>query len=138
MRLPIVFAALLALTGCATDAYGPYADSNRAPHEWRVVSVTPVPAGTAARVAKDSPDGTAVEFSSRPVDPASLYRPQPNYQHGYQPYYYQPQPYYYSPPVTIGLGFNFGRHWYGGSRHHFGPRGHFGHRGHSGRRGHRR
>lgn len=106
----------LVLAGCAHQPPGPagaYAQP-RDPSQWRVVSVTPVPPGTAARIAARSGDGKAVEYSSTPVasmPPAytapPLYAPAPMY---------HPQPAYYWPPVTLSLGFVFGRHWSSG--HH--------------------
>ena len=118
-------AALVALAGCATGPQGPYNGSApRDPSQWRVVSVTPVPAGTAARIAAALPDGKPVELSSRPVAsmprayvPAPLYAPSPLY----TPPYIQ-QPSYYWPPITLSLGFVFGRHWSRG--HHRGYRHH--------------
>ncbi len=116
MKKLLAVSMVLALAGCAHQPPGPtgaYAQP-RDPSQWRVVSVTPVPAGTAARVAARSGDGKAVEYSSTPVasmPPAyaapPLYAPPP---------VYQPQPAYYWPPVSLSLGFVFGRHWSSG--HH--------------------
>lgn len=122
MKLLIPVMLCAALAGCAT-ADGRLANSApRDPSQWRVVSVTPVPAGTAARVAAKSADGKAVEYSS---SPAPFYNPAPPYQrspvyatapvYGQVPVYgpapvYTPQPYYY-PPISLSLGFVFGRHW---------------------------
>lgn len=121
MKTLITVLATLALAGCATGPQSP-----RDPSQWRVVSVTPVPAGTAARIAAASPDGNAVEYSSRALEatpPAYLSAPAvPRY--GPAPLYAPPyvqQPSYYWPPVSLSLGFVFGRHW-GGGRHHRGYR----------------
>ncbi len=107
---------LCVLGGCAHQPRGPanaYAQP-RDPSQWRVVSVTPVPAGTAARIAARTSDGKAVEYSSTPLAaippayaPPPVYAPAP---------VYQPEPAYYWPPVTLSLGFVFGRHWSSG--HH--------------------
>lgn len=123
MKKVLLIVSLAALAGCATQP-GPANYGTRAgyahsgdPSEWRVVSVTPVPAGTAARMAAASPDGSSVEYSSAPVTvaPPVLYQP--------HPVYVEPQPYFY-PPVSLSLGFVLGRHWGWGSRH----RGHRRHR----------
>lgn len=130
MKKLLLIALVTVLAGCADMAqqrgYGhsAYAQA-RDPSQWRVVSVTPVPAGTAAKVAAKSGDGKAVEYSSRllpqqtysnaPVyGQAPIYPPAPVY--GHAPVYtpgpiYAPQPSYYWPPVTLSLGFIFGRHW---------------------------
>ena len=64
MKRLLVVGLAIALAGCAVaprDArYGQVAQP-RDPSQWRVVSVTPVPAGTAARVAAKSSDGKPVE-----------------------------------------------------------------------------
>lgn len=141
MKYVFGFAVLAALGGCAVDQphRGPYGNVSSAqprdPSQWRVVSVTPVPAGTAARVAAKSPDGKPIEYSTSTVAAAPLYRPAAPYTsapvyapapvygpapyHGYPAPVYAPQPAYYWPPVTLSLGFVFGRHW---SRGHFGGR----------------
>jgi hypothetical protein len=118
MKTMIIIAAAAMLAGCATApqqqyGYGAPAD----PSQWRVVSVTPVPPGTGARVAANSPDGSRIEYSSEPVTvtspvyvPQNVYAPAP---------IYAPQPSYYYPPVSLSLGFVFGRHWSSG-RHHRG------------------
>lgn len=114
MKLLIPMALCVALAGCATPN-GRHANSApRDPSQWRVVSVTPVPAGTAARVAARSADGKAIEYSSHPApfyNPAPVYQPAPVYDtapvYGHAPVY---APYYY-PPVSLSLGFVFGRHW---------------------------
>lgn len=110
--------ALCALAGCAVQPRNADYAQPRDPSQWRVVSVTPVPAGTAARVAAASADGKAVQYSSSPVASApQVYGPAPRY--GGAPVYapapvYQPEPYYYWPPVSLSLGFVFGRHWSSG------------------------
>lgn len=115
MRTLITIAAAAALAGCVTapgPQYGYGAQTD--PSQWHVVSVTPVPAGTGARVAANSPDGSRVEYSSAPVYVQQpVYVPQP---------VYSPQPSYYYPPVSLSLGFVFGRHWSSGGRRHHGRR----------------
>lgn len=126
MKTPIiVIAAAAILTGCATVPDGRYGyNQSRDPSQWQTVSVTPVPTGTAARVAAGSPDGSRVEYSSSPIVVTQPVYTQPSYMYS-QPSYMYTQPSYYYPPValSLGLGFVFGRHWSSG-RHH---------RGHSGR-----
>ena len=136
-KLIVISAALAALTGCATQGPGPanygtrgYAQASD-PNGWQVVSVTPVPVGTGAR----SGDAGVVSSSPVVVNPAPdnvVYAPQPVY--GAQPIYgapiYAPAPVivqdpYWYPPVSIGLGFSFGRSWGGGWGHSHGrPRYH--------------
>lgn len=114
MKLLVLVALCAVLAGCAAPG-GRYTNAApRDPSQWRVVSVTPVPAGTAARVAAKSPDGKAVEYSSHPAPfytPAPVYQTAPVYYTapvvGHAPVY---APYYY-PPVSLSLGFVFGRHW---------------------------
>jgi len=133
-KLIVISAALAALTGCATQYPGPANYGTRGyaqaadPNGWQTVSVTSVPMGTGARsgdagvvtsspvVVNPAPDN--VVYSSQPV-----YAPQPVYGapvYG-APVYGAPvivqDPYWY-PPVSIGLGFNFGRSWGGGHRHY--------------------
>ncbi|QYF93296.1 DUF3300 domain-containing protein [Massilia sp. PAMC28688] len=107
----LTLAFCLALAGCAATPPGSHTShAPRDPRQWRVVSVTPVPAGTAARVAATSPDGKAVEYSYNPAPfhpPPAVYTPRPVYSPG--PYY--PEPAYYWPPVHLSLGFVFGHHW---------------------------
>ena len=145
MKHVLGLVVLGALGGCAVDQPGRDQYGNNAyaqprdPSQWRVVSVTPVPPGTAARVASNSKDGKAIEYSTGPA-PTNAYRPAPVYSSapvyapgGYYPpapvyapggYYphvpvYRHEPSYYWPPVTLSLGFVFGRHW---SRGHGGGR----------------
>ena len=122
-KLLIVIAGLATLAGCATPGPGPanygtrgYAQSAD-PDGWQVVSVTPVPNGTGARAG----DGGVVTSSNIVVNPAPapvvaapVYGVQPLYAPA--PVYVQ-DPYWY-PPVSIGLGFSFGRSW--GGHHHRG------------------
>ena len=130
MKILIVIAAAAVLAGCAStprQQYGNYPAPSD-PSQWRVVSVTPVPPGTGDRVAANSPDGSRVEYSSAPAYTTQpVYAPQPVYvpQPVYMPQpIYAPQPSYYYPPVSLSLGFVFGRHWSSGGRY----------RGHHGRR----
>lgn len=133
-KLIFVTASLAVLAGCA--APGPNYYGNQAyprsgdPSQWQVVSVTPVPLGTGARAAAAGDTGTTTTYSSAPVivqqqpvyvqqRPGYVYQPQPVYVP--EPVY---QPRYYYPPVTIGLGFNFGSGW--GHHRHGGWGGHVG------------
>ena len=123
-KLIVVFASVVAaatLAGCATLGPGPANYGTRAyaqpadPDGWQTVSVTPVPLGTGARAG----DAGVVTSSNVVVNPAPTYGAQPLY--SAPPVYVAPpvvvqQPYWY-PPVSIGLGFSFGRSW-GGHRHH--------------------
>lgn len=117
MKTLLVIAAVAALAGCAEapiqQRYAQPAD----PGQWRVVSVTPVEPGTGARVAAASRDGTPVEYSSVPVSQVPIYTPPPVYAPA--PVYY-PEPAYYWPPVSLSLGFVFGRHWGHGRGHYRG------------------
>ncbi len=122
-----VLAVLVALGGCVVaphgSQYGARYSQPSDPSQWRVVSVTPVPMGTGDKVAAQSPDGSRVEYSSRPVaaiPPA--YLPPPQYVE--RPVYY-PEPSYYLPPVALSLGFIFGHHWSRGHGHRHGHGGHF-------------
>lgn len=110
MKLLISITLCTALAGCATSPYGAYSRTPSDPSQWRVVSVTPVPAGTAARVASTSPDGKPIEYSS---NPAPFFTPPPVYEAPplYGPIY--PEAGYYWPPVQLSMGFMFGRHWGG-------------------------
>jgi hypothetical protein len=90
----------LGLVGCAEQPVR-YASSN--PYEWRTVSVTPVPNGTAQRA------GSTVTYSEEPV----YVQQQPVYV-APAPYYYAPAPAYAYPPVTIGFDFLWtSNHWRG-------------------------
>jgi hypothetical protein len=107
-KLILVFASLAALAGCAAPGPGPANYGTRAyaqpdPDGWETVSVTPVPLGTGARAG----DAGVVTSSNVVVNPAPVYVAPP---------VYVQDPYWY-PPVSIGLGFSFGRSW-GGHRHH--------------------
>ena len=131
-KLIFVFASLAALAGCATPGPGPanygtrgYAQSND-PNGWQVVSVTPVPLGTGER-AGDAGVVTSSEIvaeqapyvTGRPVYGAPVYGAPVYGAPVYPAPVYAPSPYWY-PPVSIGLGFSFGRSW--GGHHHGGYR----------------
>jgi hypothetical protein len=130
MKKLTIILALAALGGCATQYPGPanygtrgYAQSRPDADGWQVVSVTPVAPGTGAQ-ASASGDAGRVTYSQAPtVVTQPVYVPTPVYAPApvYDPFWY--------PPVSIGLGFNFGRSWGGG----------WGHRGYGGAhfRGHR-
>jgi hypothetical protein len=120
-KLIVIIAGAAALAGCATPGPGPANYGTRGvaqtgdPSQWQVVSVTPVPLGTGAR-AGDAGVVTSSNVVVNPAPPgAPVYAPAPVY--GYPPVYVQ-EPYWY-PPVSIGLGFSFGRSW-GGHHHHRG------------------
>ena len=143
MKTLTIILAVAALSGCATQYPGPANYGTRAyaqapdANGWQVVSVTPVPAGTAAqaRASGDAgrvstsevvtyiPAPSSTSYVAQPVYvPAPVYTPAPVY----DPFWY--------PPVSIGLGFSFSN-WGHGYRGHGGYRGghHGGYRG----RGHR-
>ena len=125
-KLVIVFASLAVLAGCAAPGPGPANYGTRAyaqpadPNGWQVVSVTPVPLGTGERAG----DAGVVTSSTVVTNPAPVVAGRPMY--GAAPVYgapvyvpapvYVQEPYWY-PPVSIGLGFSFGKSW-GGHRHH--------------------
>ena len=107
MKHLIVIGVLACLAGCVSAPPGQYGyqpgyAQSGDPAEWRVVSVTPVPRGTAER------NGAVAQYA-----PAPVYAPGPVYQPA--PVYVEPG--YYVPPVSLSLGLVFGRHW-GGGRHH--------------------
>ena len=124
-KLAIIIASLAALSGCATyypaPAYATRGYGQPDANGWQVVSVTPVPNGTGAQAAASGnagrvssadsfygPAPAATTIVTQPVYvPAPVYAPAPVY----DPFWY--------PPVSIGLGFNFG-HWGGGYRGHGG------------------
>jgi hypothetical protein len=135
MKKLAIILALAALGGCATQYPGPANYGTRAyaqapdANGWQVVSVTPVPNGTGAQAAASGDAGRVtssdtVTYSPAPATttivtqpvyvPAPVYAPAPVY----DPFWY--------PPISIGLGFNFG-HWGGGYRGHGGGHWH-GHR----------
>lgn len=136
-NIAIIIGSLGLLAGCAapgptyTQTYAQPGD----PSQWRVVSVTPVPVGTGARVAANGQGG---EITSTPL-PATNYSGytttsvQPVYRQQQvivqqqpvwvqqQPVYvpqpvYVEQPRYWYPPISIGLGFDFGRSSWRGHR----------------------
>ncbi len=142
MKKLLVIALATLLTACADmpqqQRYGNNAYAQpRDPSQWRVVSVTPVPAGTAAKIAAKSSDGKPVEYSSNPL-PQQNYNNRPMYSQApvyasapvygapvYAPAPVHAQPSYYWPPVALSLGFVFGRHWsrgYGGAHFRGGRR----------------
>ena len=119
----LVLASTAVLTGCAAPGPGPANYGSRAysqpadPNGWQVVSVTPVPLGTGERAG----DAGVVTSSNVLVNPAPMVPGRPVYA---APPVYVPAPVivqdpYWYPPVSIGLGFSFGRSW-GGHHHHRG------------------
>jgi hypothetical protein len=144
-NIAIIIGSLGLLAGCAApgptytnQAYAQPAD----PSQWRVVSVTPVPVGTGARVAASGQGGVtstpapSSTWSTTSVQP--VYGQQPVYVQQQQPVYvqqapvyvpqpvYVEQPRYWYPPISIGLGFDFGRSSWGGGHRHRGWGGHIG------------
>jgi len=128
MKKLAIILALAALGGCATQYPGPANYGSRAyaqapdANGWQVVSVTPVPNGTGAQAAASGNAGRVSSADSVSYGPAPavttvvtqpVYVPAPVYAPApvYDPFWY--------PPVSIGLGFNFG-HWGGGYRGHGG------------------
>jgi len=116
MKTLAIILAVAALSGCATQYPGPANYGSRAyaqapdANGWQVVSVTPVPTGTAARASASgnagrvttsdvvtySPAPSSTTYVTQPVYvPAPVYAPAPVY----DPFWY--------PPVTIGLGFSW-------------------------------
>jgi hypothetical protein len=116
MKTLAIILAVAALSGCATQYPGPANYDSRAyaqapdANGWQVVSVTPVPTGTAARASASgdagrvtrsdvvtySPAPSSTTYVTQPVYvPAPVYAPAPVY----DPFWY--------PPVTIGLGFSW-------------------------------
>lgn len=133
----VAIAALAALTGCATQRpYYAAAPRVQDPYQWRTVEV--MPAGSAVRSGtwiEELPPQQAqsrVVYSNEPTYATStttyvsapVYQPAPVY---YQPapVYYAPTPSYYYPPVSLSLGFSYGR-WCCGGR--WGGRGGYRHR----------
>ena len=134
MKKLAIILAVAALSGCATQYPGPANYGTRAyaqapdANGWQVVSVTPVPAGTAAQarasgdagrvtsseVVTYSPAPSSTSYVSQPVYvPAPVYAPAPVY----DPFWY--------PPISIGLGFswsNWGHRGYHGGGHYRGHR----------------
>lgn len=132
-NIAIVIGSLALLAGCAapgpTYTYSQPSD----PSQWRVVSVTPVPVGTGAQVAS-SGQGGVVTTTPLPATTYSTTSVQPIYTHQQpvivqqqpvwvqqQPVYvpqpvYVEQPRYWYPPISIGLGFDFGRSSWRGHR----------------------
>jgi len=136
-NIAIILGSLGLLAGCA--APGPsytYAQPSD-PSQWRVVSVTPVPVGTGAQVAASGQGGavtstpiataapnsgwttTSVTPVYRTQQPVIVQQQQPVWVQ--QPVYapqpvYVEQPRYWYPPISIGLGFDFGRSSWRGHR----------------------
>ena len=126
----LVFTCAAAFAGCATPGPGPANYGTRAgapadPNGWQVVSVTPVPVGTGERAG----DAGVVTSSNVVTNPAPVVAGRPMYGapvygapvygapvYARAPVYVQ-DPFWY-PPVSIGLGFSFGRSW--GGHHHGG------------------
>jgi hypothetical protein len=156
MKKLAIIVALASLGGCATYYPAPANYGTRAyapvdPNGWQTVSVTPVPNGTAASAQASGDAGRVTSQPMQSYAPATVYSPVVTDQvYAPAPVYGVPvygapiyggpvyDPFWY-PPVSIGLGFNFGGGWghrggWGGG-HGWGGRG-FGGRGGPGR-GHR-
>lgn len=137
-NIAIILGSLGLLAGCA--APGPtytYAQPSD-PSQWRVVSVTPVPVGTGAQVAASGKAGvvtstpvttaapstgwttTSVTPVYRTQQPVIVQQQQPVWVQQQPVYVPQPvyveQPRYWYPPISIGLGFDFGRSSWRGHR----------------------
>lgn len=137
-NIAIILGTLGLLAGCA--APGPtytYAQPSD-PSQWRVVSVTPVPVGTGAQVAASGKAGvvtstpvttaapstgwttTSVTPVYRTQQPVIVQQQQPVWVQQQPVYVPQPvyveQPRYWYPPISIGLGFDFGRSSWRGHR----------------------
>jgi len=137
MKKLLLIIAAAALGGCAVAPPGPAYYGSRAvgqtdPNGWQVVSVTPVAPGTGAQATASGQAGTVttapapVQYAAGPVYTTTpVYVPTPVY--APSPYLYDP---YWYPPISIGLGFNFGHSWghRGWGRGGFGGRGGFHHR----------
>jgi len=135
MKTLAIILAVAALSGCATQYPGPANYGTRAyaqapdANGWQVVSVTPVPNGTAAQAAA-SGDAGRVTTSDGATSYVAPYSPAPSGPtYVTQPVYvpapvYAPAPVYdpfWYPPISIGLGFswsNWGGHrgYHGGGR----------------------
>lgn len=120
MKTIIAALTLTALAGCvvappAPANYGTRLAPQGDPSQWQVVSVTPVPLGTGARAGSDqATTTTAPQYSSAPVA-TQVYTPVYVQQPVYVPApVYVQDPYYYYPPVSLSLGFVFGRGGWGG------------------------
>ena len=108
-----VAAAVAALSGCAVQQPGYYANTTRVvqdPYQWHTVAVAPSDRGYAS-----GPSSTTYE--EVPTSSRVVYATEPAYTTYIQPapVYYAPAPAYYYPPVSIGLDFSFG-HWCCGGR----------------------
>ena len=129
MKKLAIILAVAALSGCATQYPGPANYGTRASAQapdangWQVVSVTPVPNGTAAQAASSGQAGRVTSsdvVTYNPAPSSTVYVTQPVY---VPAPVYAPAPVYdpfWSPPISIGLGFswsNWGhRGYHGGGR----------------------
>jgi hypothetical protein len=128
MKKLAIILAVAALSGCATQYPGPANYGSRAyaqapdANGWQVVSVTPVPNGTAAQAAASGDAGrvTSDVVTYNPAPSRTTYVTQPVY---VPAPVYAPAPVYdpfWTPPISIGLGFswsNWGhRGYHGGGR----------------------
>lgn len=138
MKKLAIIITLAALGGCATPYPGPANYGTRAyaqpvdANGWQVVSVTPVPAGTGAAATASGDAGRVTSQAYSPA-PVTTVVTQPVYvtEPVYAPVPVYADPFWY-PPVSIGLGFNFGSwggsRWGGHGGGHWGGRGGRGHR----------
>lgn len=133
----VALAALAVLTGCATQRPTYYAAAPRVqdPYQWHTVEVLSAGAqtrsGTWTEELPPQPQSRVV-YTTEPVyststttyvAPPVYYAPAPNY-YAPAPVYYGASPYYY-PPVSLSLGFSYGRWCCGGG---WGGRGGYRHR----------
>ena len=138
-NIAIILGSLGLLAGCVAPGptYTQHQPSD--PSQWRVVSVTPVPVGTGAQVAASGQGGvvTSTPIAASAARPATawtttsvtpVYRTQQPVIVQQQPVWVQQQPVYvpqpvyveqpryWYPPISIGLGFDFGRSSWRGHR----------------------
>lgn len=130
--LVVALAALAALTGCATQRPVYYTAAPRVhdPYQWHTVEVLPagsqVRSGTWTEELPPQPQSRVV-YTTEPVysiSTTTYVAPAPVY-YAPAPVYYAPAPAYYYPPVSLSLGFSYGR-WCCGGR--WGGRGGYRHR----------
>ena len=137
-NIVIILGSLGLLAGCAAPGPTYTYQQPSDPSQWRVVSVTPVPVGTGAQVAASGQGGvvtstpiattapssgwttTSVTPVYRTQQPVIVQQNQPVWVQQQPVYVPQPvyveQPRYWYPPISIGLGFDFGRSSWRGHR----------------------
>ena len=132
MKKLAIILAVAALSGCATQYPGPANYGTRAyaqapdANGWQVVSVTPVPNGTAAQASASGDAGrvtTSDVVTYSPAPSSTTYVTQPVY---VPAPVYAPAPVYdpfLTPPISIGLGFSWSNWGHGHRGYHGGYRG---------------